>query len=313
MTRWFLVKAHRFAPLLVLPLLLLLAPLAEAQAGPVSLTADVAPELPPVGPILVPVNVTLDCTLIASKAGTVNVDVGLAEAPAWLNATTERLTFSVTECASNTSTTLLKSGTVSLEPAMDAPGLEPFAITLQAQVVGSTEKASTRKENIILAYRPGHVLTPAGDQTIDVTEETYAFELRIDVTSNAQTMVMFEDKTVDVGSLDGLRAMTFDVANGDRSITYNVLFTPPETAWTEANVRFRTYSHCLVGSGCDPQLEQNITRTFLNKQPAKPLIEPSPDSPTPTGGESPNIGAMLTLALVSLAGIFLRRRNSREQ
>ncbi len=282
-------------------------PSAVAQSGTITFTPSWQDVLVPTGPNLVPFNVTLECSLIATKGGTVNVDVTATDAAPWLNVTPARVSFPLTDCASGPRTTLTKPGAVALTPTLDAPGLQPFTLTLVAQVVGSTEKATSMKENLVLAYKPGHTLTPAGDQTFPVTDATFAFELRIDITANAQTMVMFENKTVDVGTLDGLRAMTFDVANNDRTITYNVLYTPPEFNWTEAKVRFHTYSHCLVGANCTPQLEQNLTWTFVNKQPPAPPPSMEP-TPTTAGGSSPGLGTFFLVVAIAMVAAALRRR-----
>ena len=140
-----------------------------------------------------------------------------------------------------------------------------------------------------------------------MASETYAFELRINVTANAQTMVMFENKTVDVGSLDGLRAYTFDVLNGERDVTYNVLFTPPSSEWSEATVRFHTYSHCLVGANCAAKLERNLTWTFVNNPPPSP--DQTPTTSTKEPAKSP--GPLLVPALVVLLGLAITRKRRR--
>lgn len=282
-------------------------PPAVAQSGTITFTPSWKDVLVPTGPNMVPFTVTLECSLIATKGGTVSVDVTATDAAPWLHVAPARVSFPLTDCASGQRTTLTKPGAVALTPTPDAPGLQPFTLTLLAQVAGSTEKASSTKENLVLAYKPGHTLTPAGDQTFPVTEPTYAFELRIDITANTKTMVMFENKTVDVGALDGLRAMTFDVANNDRTITYNVLYTPPEFNWTEAKVRFHTYSHCLVGGNCTPQLEQNLTWTFVNNQPpTRPHNREA--TPTTAGGNSPGLGTFFLVAAIAMAAAALRRR-----
>lgn len=295
-------------PLLFAGLLLaLLLPSAAAQSGPIALAPNWPTPLSPTTPTGVPFNVTLDCAVIAQKGGSANVDVSLDKAPAWITAQAARVSFAAADCVTGAKTTLTRPGTIQLAAAADAPGLEPFSVTLSAAVTGSTEKTTAKKDDLVLGYRPGHALSPPGDQTFRVTQATYAFELAINVTANAQTMVMFEDKTVDLGSLDGLRAMTFDVANGERAITYNVLYTPPTGNWTQAKVTFRTYSHCLVGDGCDPQLASTITWTFLNEQPPSPNDAGNPSDPAP-GGQSPSVGGALTLALVALASLILARR-----
>ena len=284
-----------------------IAPSTLAQSSPITFTPTWKDVLTPTEPNMVPFNVTLQCSLIATKGGTVNVDVAATDAALWLNVTPARVAFPLTDCVTGQRTSLTKPGAVTLTATPDAPGLQPFNLTLVAQVVGSTEKATSLKESLVLAYKPGHVLTPAGDQTFRVTEATYAFPLRIDVTANTQTMVMFENKTVDVGALDGLRAYTFDVLGGERNVTYNVLYTPPEFNWTEARVKFHTYSHCLVGANCTSKLEQNLTWTFLNEQPPKPTPETSSTAPS-SGGKSPSVGAVVALSAALVVALYGRRR-----
>lgn len=291
---------------LVLAASLLFVPAATAQSGPVSLAADVAPTLPPTDPIPIRFNITLDCALIATKGGTVNVDVTLSESPTWLSATASRIGFVANDCVSSAGASVKKPGTLSLRALPEAPGLTPFSIALKASVAGSSETATTRKEGVALAYRPGHVFTPSGSQTFSVTGGTFAFPLAIAVSANAATMVMFEEKTVDLGSLDGLRPMTFDVENGERNITYTIQFTPPAFNWTTAVARFRTYSHCLVGDGCTPQLEENITWTFTNEQPNSSAGAASATA-APVGS-TPGPGPAVALLAAALAVAMMRCR-----
>jgi hypothetical protein len=289
-------------PRLIYPLaaiFLLAMPGVGAQSSPVALAPSWPSALSATAATDIGFNVTLECAFLLGKGGSVNVDVGLNLPPVWLNGTPVRVPFSLTACTAGT--TITKSGTLSVSASPKAPGLFPFDLTAQATVVGGTENAAHTRKDLVVAYRPGHAFTPSGNQTFEVVGATYGFDLRIDVNANAQTMVMFEDKTVEVGMLDGVRAMTFDVANGERSATYNVVFTPPATAWEESNVTIRTYSHCLVGSGCEPQLEQRIVWTFVNRQPAQIQGDSSGNMEPGAASPGPSLGAMLILGMLAVA------------
>lgn len=288
-------------------MLVALVPAASAQAFPVAFSPTWPGALSPTAATSVPFNVTLECAFLLSKGGSVDVDVGLSSPPPWLNASPVRVSFAVTACTGGAGIT--RSGTLSLVTSQQAPGLVPFDLTAQASVVGGTEKGTSTTQGLVISYRPGHSLTPDGDQTFEVRGKTYSFVLKIDISANAQTMVMFEDKTVQVGTLDGVRAMTFDVAKGERSITYNVLFAPPTAPWNQSKVTFRTYSHCLVGDGCNPQLERTITWVFVNHQPA--TLQGDPTTALPPGGKSPGpeLGPLLAVGLAALI-VARHRRGS---
>ncbi len=285
---------------------LLLAPLATADAT--HSTTFTGGAIPYDGNATIPIDVSIECpALVAGLGSSARVDV---VGPVWLNASSTTVMFDPMECSGNPTGKLTKQVEVSLAPKPEAPGL--VNATLNATLVYDDENPATETARspielpaVHVAYRPGHTMTPDGDQTFTVTDGSYAFDMKVDITANARTMIMFEDKKVSGGGLlTGLQAHIFNVPEGELNLVQPVKFTAPQGAWDSVRVSFRTYSHCLDGADCGPQLEKTVTWTFKNVG-GNATVEPA--------GEKESKGApglllpSMTLAL-ALAAIAMRRK-----
>ena len=291
--------------LLVALAAILLAP--AVAADPSHSTTFTGGALPYDGSATIPIDVSIECpVMIASLGASASVVV---VGPAWLNATSTTVTFEPMECSSNPAANLTKQVEVSLTAAPDAPGL--VNATLNATLVyvgesgvGEPTEAPIELPAVHVAYRPGHTVTPAGDQTFSVTGSSYSFDMKVDITANARTMIMFEDKRVQGGGmLTGLQAHVFDVPAGERSLVQPVKFTAPQGEWDTVRVMFYNYSHCLDGTDCGPQVASNVTWTFTN---ANTTLDASGEKSDSKGAPGP----MLPAILVSIAflAILARRK-----
>jgi hypothetical protein len=288
----------------------LLAPLAAADVS--HSTTFEGGAIPYDGSATIPIQVSVGCDVIlGSLGGAASIAV---IAPAWLNATSTTVTFDPMECAADpTVEAITKQADVTITPAADAPGL--VNATLNATIVyvgeapgplGEARESPVMLPEVHVAYRPGHLLTPSGDQTFTVTDGTYAFDMTMDITANARTMVMFEDKKVTGGGLvTGLQAHVFNVPNGERNLVQPVKFTAPQGAWDQVKVTFRNYSHCLDGTDCGDQLTQIVTWTFKNGNPAA-AAEPASEKAESKG--APGLMLPSLLGILALAAVALRRK-----
>ena len=258
------------------------------------------------GNATIPIDVSVGCEVIlASLGGSASVKV---VAPAWLNATSTTVSFDPSECAGIPAGSevprVTKQADVTLTPAPDSPGLVNATLNATIVYVGEAPMSEPRNSFVALpdvhvAYRPGHVMTPDGDQTFTVTNGTYSFDMTVDITANARTMIMFEDKKVTGGGLlTGLQAHVFDVPAGEVQLVQPVKFTAPTGAWETVKVSFYNYSHCLDGTDCGPQVQNNITWTFKN---GGPPVEPATENEESKDAPGPVFPAiLLALALVAI-------------
>lgn len=264
------------------------------------------------GTATIPIDVSVGCDVILLSGGG-SADVQVAGLPAWLNATSTTVTFELTECSGDPGGAVVKQAELTLTPAPDAPGL--VNATLNATIVyvgeapgplGEARVSPVELPAVHVAYRPGHVMTPAGDQTFTVTNGTYTFDMKVDITANARTMIMFEDKkVVGGGMLTGLQAHVFNVPEGEVSLMQPVKFTAPQGEWDTVRVMFYNYSHCLDGTDCGPQVAQNITWTFKNANPGA-AVGPASEKEDSKGAPGFAVpGALVALAAVAM---LLRRR-----
>lgn len=284
---------------------IVLAPLAAAD--PSHSTTFTGGAIPYDGVATIPVDVSIECfAMLASLGSSAHAVV---TGPTWLNATSTTVTFEPSECTGNPTAVLTKQVEISLSASPEAPGL--VNATLNATLVYQGESPASQPEqspielpDVHVAYRPGHVLTPDGDQTFTVTNGSYSFDMTIDIGANARTMIMFEDKKVSGGALlTGLQAHTFNVPEGETNRVNPVKFTAPQGAWESVTVSFRTYSHCLDGTDCGPQLEKTVTWTFKN---ASPAVEPSSEKKESKG--APGLLLPSVLAALAFAAIAIRRK-----
>jgi hypothetical protein len=285
-----------------LALLLCVALLPAAAADAAGRSAFQGHELSHSEPTPVPVEVVLGCDLVLTTGGG-TATVAMPFLPPWLAAAPQSVTVEPADCVPGVAGNVTRAVTLQVTPASDAPGLVPANISATIQYTGSLRGASQANVSlpeVVVAYRPGHALVPAGDQEFRVPgNRSFSFDLEIQVTANARTMVMFEDKAVSdpEAMLVGLKAETYDVNAGHRGERRKVTFTPPEGPWEEVTVGFRTFSHCLDGERCGNQMEQNVTWRFVNDAPAA--------DPPAKGASAPAALA----ALGALAGaLALRRR-----
>ena len=279
-------------------LLLLMAPMASAQI-PTSdfvMTANGPGTLEPLASTTYPVSVTVGCMEVLENNGEADVTISAKELPEGIKSDQQEMHFGIEDCVGQES--ISKNATITISSDSDAHGLEPF--TLRFEALLGDHATQTEIADVMVDYLPGHSMTPAGDQVFEVTGDSYSFDLTLDFTSNAKTMVMFENKVVSgTAGLTGLKAQIVDVES-TQSITNNIVFAAPEGAWTEETVTFYTYSHCLDGPDCGENFEQNITWTFRNANPNVSANE------APLDEEAP--GLALPLLLVALVGLVAARR-----
>jgi hypothetical protein len=284
-----------------------MAPSAAADAKGSSSFAD--DEIAHDAPTSVPLTVEIGCDLaITSGGGTVTVT--MEELPEWLTATTATFDVDPMSCIPSSPSlgNVSQEVTLQVTPSKDAPGLVPASLNATVRFTGELRGNATagiEVPPVVVKYRPGHSTTPE-DMTFTVPPGApYTFDLVIDVTANARTMVMFEDKKLSdpAALLNGLKAETYDVAAGKRGETRKVTFTPPEDpSWERVVVTFRTFSHCLDGDHCPEEMQRNVTWTFVNQQPGL-------QTSTLDEKDAPALPMVLVAAgLVALAAMVRRRQ-----
>lgn len=261
--------------------------------------------LPPDGTAVLPVEVSMGCDTIVRSGGG-SADVQATSSAAWLGATSTTVTFDPSECLAGPTGTIVKQAELTLTPAADAPGL--VVATLEASIVyvgeapapmGGTTQTPVFLPDVQVAYRPGHALSPGGDQAFTVLGGSHSFNLTIEVTSNAQTMVLFEDqKAIGGGLVSGLQPLAFDVAAGNGRLVQPVTFTAPAEAWESVLFTFRNSSRCADAAQCAPQLQQNVTWTFTNGDAA--TAQAGKDAKGAPGPLLPSILAALGLTLIAV-------------
>ena len=292
---------------------IVLAPFAAADVT--HSTTFTGGAIPYDGTATVPIQVSVGCEVIlASLGGSASVAV---VGPAWLNATSTTVSFEPSECAGIPSGSevpkITKQADVTLTPAPESPGLVNATLNATIVYVGEAPMSEPRNSFVDLpavhvAYRPGHVLTPSGDQTFSVTNGSYSFDMTIDITANARTMIMFEDKKVTGGALlTGLQAHTFNVPEGEVSKVNPVKFTAPQGAWDTVRVTFYNYSHCLDGTDCGPQVQSNITWTFKNANPGA-AVEPAGEDEKKGSKGAPGPAMPAILIALAVVAIAARRK-----
>ena len=277
---------------------ILLAPLTAAQvpSAAFEMTAEGPEILPPMASSSYSLTVTVGCMEVLENSGEADVIVSALELPEGITAESVEMHFGIEDCLGEEAIT--QTTTINLVVAANAHGLEPFTVTFEAALGDHTTEAQV--PDVMVDYLPGHTMTPAGDQVFEVDGPTYAFDLILNFTSNAKTMVMFEDKVVSGAAiLTGLKAQIVDVET-TKSVTNNIVFTAPEGAWTEETVTFNTYSHGLDGPDCGENFEQNITWTFRNADPNVSANDGPVDEEAP--------GLALPIVLAALAGLAIARR-----
>lgn len=286
--------------------LLLLVPMAAAQEHEIEVSphAPAAP-VPAGGSMELFADVTMDCSFIVLRGGSAQVDYTFEGLPDGVGANASSTDLDGTDClAGLPASSLTRNVTVTVTASRDAAGLVPFDFTILASgesLSGSAEGSGTFQD-VMVDYGPGHAIDP-GDATFEVTGGEVSFNLTVSVSANAKTMVMFEDVERPSGArLDGLKSVTFDVAEGHREEVLPITFKAPSGDWDELAVTFTHVSHCQEGEECDPLGHEEVTWTFTNAGGAAPADDEgdSKESPGPVAG-------LLVLALVGLA-LRARRR-----
>jgi MYXO-CTERM domain-containing protein len=258
------------------------------------------------GPTEVPVTVVIGCDLVLTTGGG-TATVSMEELPTWLSAAPQSFEVEPTECLPGALENITREIKMAVTPAASAPGLVAASLNATVTYTGAVRgnaSAAIEVPPAAVAYRPGHRITPEGDQTFTVPATgAFTFDLTIEVLANARTMVMFEDKVMSDPSafITGLKAHTYDVAAGETRETRKVVFTPPEGAWESMTVKFRTFSHCLDGPDCGETGERIVTWTFVNQTPG---VAPGAEAETK---DAPGFTPFAMLAVVALA-LLLRRR-----
>lgn len=291
---------------------LLLVPAAVAQTDSftgVQLEADDPPAAGSGASTQIPVTVTLGCFGVVLGAGGQDVTVAASgEVPAWLNVTAQTVSFSAQDCADAGNLEAAKDANVTVSLAPDAPGLETASIDLVASYEGADGEAVTSNDEpveVSVNYTPGHSVSP-GSQTFRVTEVPHSFNVTLEVTANAETMVMFRDQTFDgPGTVSGLQAKTFDVAAGETSATRMVTFEPTSDDWQNVTLSFEHFSHCIGDEPLCDGAETGITPVtwrFTNE-----MADAGGNGGD--GEDSPGAGtALVALALLGAVFVALRRR-----
>ncbi len=290
--------------------LFLLIPLTTADPPDPDLRATsptLSQAIAPGGNATASVYIALDCfTVIRTGGG--EATLAFAGSPAWVTLTGASVVFDAQDCISGVTESLNLTSVIQVRVDDAAPAFLPARSNVTVTYTGAVGDPITTTatvSGITAQYVPGHRTTPEGDQTFNVKgSQVFSFEMTIEITANGRTMVMFEDKKVSDPDaiLNGLKAQIYDVPNGDTGETRKVTFTPPQDAWEKVTVDFRTYSHCLDGPDCDPELERTVAWTFVNEQPA--VLESSAAS---KGAPAPQ-GVLVALVFAALAGIVRARR-----
>lgn len=294
----------RTAALLVLVATILVPSALAGVSGSSQLATDV---LAYDGPTTITVTVTVGCDLALTTGGG-TATLSMDALPSWLTAAPTTVDVDPVACVPGVQGNITQQAAITVTPAADAPGLRPTHLNATVAYKGKLQGEETAEIPIgpvVVAYRPGHKITPEGDQTFTVpSSEQYSLDMSIEVTANARTMVMFEDKALsDPNALvNGLKAHTYDVPAGETKETRKVVFTPPEGPWESVTVKFRTFSHCLDGVDCDEQNVRDVTWTFQNQ---------SPDSIPPTTTEdakaAPGATGLWVVLVVVVAALARRR------
>ena len=274
------------------------APPASAQFSDLTVTASApAAPFPYEGPSMLTFNVTLGCGLLLENAGSVTVTVTAPDAPAYLAVAPASLEFAPDAACLTGAGSITQAGSLTLTPSPDAPGLSDIPLGLVASA-GSTTSAPAPVV-VQVAYRPGHRITPDVTFPLEV-DGPVTFNLTLEFSGNARSMIMFEEVAVERGSLSGLAPI---IMVPPATEVLELTFTPPEGDWTSSNVTFYNYSHFLLESGAagGPELAARPVWTFVQADGGQ---EPSDggdkDSPAPAA-------AWIGLGLLGLAFVLRRR------
>lgn len=278
--------------------ILVLAPYATAQTS-LDVSFDAGDrEMAPGQPTSIPVEVEADCALILTEgeAGSLSVAIDHNLPLVW-SVDTPSITLSADQACITNSGTQNATGTLTVTPGDDAPGLEPVSLVLNATAGDSTAQ-SDDTAMLYVAYDPGHSISPDISFPYAMTNadgEALEFNITIQVQANAATMVMFTDVQAGGGSINGLDAQTFDVPAGETSRTIPVSWTPP-ASWDNATISFRHFSHCTAeGFQCDPASNGTIEWTITNEKG------------NGGGKASPGLAPIIIVGLVALAARAARR------
>ncbi len=293
-------------------LVALLVPQAQAQANGqgITLTVDALNAAQTADGIAFSVattiflNVTVGCASVLSVgSATPSVAVTVTTKPVWLNFTAATIPVAPgADCANQGALGSFKrSGTLTVTPSSNAPGVTPTTITFTAVLTGSKpEPAASDTAELVdlkVAYRPGYTLSPDAQFPLTVTGDDATFNLTVRVNANAISMVMFDPPVVTAGTLDGLPSVDY---NASETKIFKVTFTPPTGKWTHANATFFVYTHYRFGG--DPMLGQNITWQFVNDN------EDGGGSGNGKGKGAPGpTPVILALGLLALASLLRRR------
>ncbi len=264
------------------------------------LTVDPAAVLIPFGGSnQVNFTITIGCGLILTNGGSASVVVQAVNASAFLNVTGTTVAFSPGQGCVSATGALTGTGNVSVAHSPDAPGYTDIVFNLTA-TAGSTTTGLV-PATVQVGYRPGHTLTPDVQFPLEVTGPSVTFNVTVEFTGNARTMVMFEEITAETGSLSGLEPT---LGQPPATEVLQITFTAPEGKWTTSNVTFYNYSHFLLENGLagTPQLEARPVWTFVNAAPA-----PSESGGDDGGEDSPAPAAVLGMVLL-LGLAAIRRR-----
>lgn len=252
---------------------------------------DATVVVPAEGSTSIEATVTVDCALAIAEMGTTQVAIaGTADN---LTVGTDSMTIDPQACLTGMgSISKVANLTLTANPA--APGLTPIPITVAA-TLGTTNGSDTT--DVTVAYRPGHTITPDVTFPVTVTGESFTFNLTLEYTGNARSMIMFEDQDCEGCTVTGLQPI---IRQPPATETIQVTFKPAAKDWDNATFEFRNFSHYLLESGDagDPELEEFITWTFVQGDP------PGKEN----GKDSPGLGLVALLAGLAAAAVVVRRR-----
>lgn len=278
--------------------ILLLAPYATAQDSLAISFEGGDREMTPGQPTSVPVEVVADCALIltAGEAGALSVQIGHNLPLVW-SVDTPSITLSPDEGCITNMGTQNGTGTLTITPDSDAPGLEPVDLVLNATAGDSTAQ-SDDDATLYVAYEPGHSISTDITFPYAMTNadgDTLDFNITIQVQANAATKVEFKEPQAGGGSISGLDSQTFNVTGGETSRTIPVSWTPP-ASWDNATISFRHLSSCTdAGFACDPPFNGTVEWTVTNERSSG------------GGKSSPGLAPVILVGLVALAARVARR------
>lgn len=245
------------------------------------------------------VKVTVGCIRILQAGADVDVDLDVV-GPEWLDAVGETVSFAPEAACADANLRLTKSGTVTITPNATAPGLTASTLKVTGTYADATDAEVSEESGEVafeVEYRPGHTVVSELTFPHTMTGTTLKWNVTVSSDANYRTMIMFNDVTATTGVVDGLSPKFID--NPPGSLTFEVTFTAPDSAWTNSTISFVNFSHwCSTTGTCGlANLTQDYEWQILNGNPP----------PEESKGLPSNAAGLILVGLASLV-LMLRRR-----